>query len=783
MEVKDLDLWLHLKTGEYILQNLSIPHFDIFSFTLAGKKWINHEWLFQVVAYTSYLLGGAEGLIRMQVAVVIATFLILLFMDFDPLKKNYFSVALPLLLVLFIYRTRFTIRPDIFSLFFFAVYLYIIHKHLNKKWIIYAVPLIQILWSNFHGFFFLGIFLLFLVWFGEFIKRNLKLPWEWSRVNRLSDEDYIRLKWVFVLSILASFANPYLLDGFLYPFRIMFQLAGKSRVFFLYIQELKPSLDLRHLLSGDGFSPYKVIIIFSLTSFILNYRKLDIAKFFIWHIFLCSSITAVRNVSFFAFVAYFGYLSNKDYIFPLKSVSIHFQNNSIKLITKILVKSFFIIWVLITIDKVSAGYYYDFNKYETKSIMGGLSSKDYPSGAIDFILAHNIKGNIFNDFNSGAYLIGKCFPQIKVYIDGRTEMYGPDFFLEYKKLLDDDAKPFDEISKKYRINSAIFSGVYNPITNKLVQYLYKNKNWKVVYFDPAGIVFLKDVAQNRKLIEKYKIDLANWVPPPLDLRKLGPAAVYPYENINRAYLLEALNLNNAVMRESEEALKVMPGCGVAYKFIGRIYRKQKLLEKAAENFRLAAVYLRGDMDLRVDLALIYWKLNDLNNAIRQLEEITKISPRYSRAYYNLVWFYAKKNDLSKAEEFLSKAIGLSQPGLNDLMYIAEGLYDEKYFSLASEVYRQAIKTDKKQARVHSRLGACLVYLNRYKEAEGELNEAIKLDGKLASSYDYLGVLFAKQGLTKQARQQWGKALSLDPKDKETKESIKRFIKGEFGPSK
>ena len=32
LEVKDLDLWLHLKTGQYILQNRVIPHQDNFFF-------------------------------------------------------------------------------------------------------------------------------------------------------------------------------------------------------------------------------------------------------------------------------------------------------------------------------------------------------------------------------------------------------------------------------------------------------------------------------------------------------------------------------------------------------------------------------------------------------------------------------------------------------------------------------------------------------------------------------------------------------------------------------
>ena len=40
----------------------------------------------------------------------------------------------------------------------------------------------------------------------------------------------------------------------------------------------------------------------------------------------------------------------------------------------------------------------------------------------DFLVANKVKGNFFNDFNSGAYLVGRCSPNIKVFIDGRTEV-------------------------------------------------------------------------------------------------------------------------------------------------------------------------------------------------------------------------------------------------------------------------------------------------------------------------------------------------------------------------
>ena len=43
IEIKDLDLWLHLKMGEIITQSKHVPDVDILSCTIAGKPWVNHE--------------------------------------------------------------------------------------------------------------------------------------------------------------------------------------------------------------------------------------------------------------------------------------------------------------------------------------------------------------------------------------------------------------------------------------------------------------------------------------------------------------------------------------------------------------------------------------------------------------------------------------------------------------------------------------------------------------------------------------------------------------------
>ena len=66
----DTDLFWHLKTGEWILQNLSIPGYDLYTFTDYGNRWIDLHWGFQVAAAVLYRIGGANLLILTKAAIL-----------------------------------------------------------------------------------------------------------------------------------------------------------------------------------------------------------------------------------------------------------------------------------------------------------------------------------------------------------------------------------------------------------------------------------------------------------------------------------------------------------------------------------------------------------------------------------------------------------------------------------------------------------------------------------------------------------------------------------------
>ncbi len=587
LEVRDLDIWLHLRTGQYIAEHHTVPHVDVLSNTIASKPWTNHEWLFQLIVYHIHRFAGFDGLLTMQSVLVCLTLLLLFLMTYR--RDRILLGVYTLLLTMLVFQSRFTLRPDLFSLFFFTLFMNILAFHLDQRRSIIAAGVIQILWANIHGYFFFGPLLVLIALVSESLKRFVPLPYEWGKIGRLSDMEYKNLGIMFVVVLGACLCNPYFVDGALYPVHVLFRSASDTRIFFQYITELQPPFTKNFLTELHENVHYKLMLLISGMMFFFNRRKIDISVLLVWVVFLLFSLVAIRNLVFFACAAYLVIMINSMTVVLTDILPLRFDTKKFEYITSILAKVALIGWILnCTGDFANRGYF-DYDTYKTKMEIGGVSKKVYPQKPVDFMIAQGIRGNIFNDFNSGAYLIGRMYPQVKVFIDGRTEVYGGKFFEYYKKIwVDGDKKTLLDAIERYHLTVAFLNGAKQNIVPKTIRTFYSLKDWKLVYFDEDGMIFLKKTPQNQPIIDRFAVDLTKWEPKPMDLVKLGMTRVVPWPNIARAKLLMALKLDGPALKELKVALKIAPEAVETYGLLGDIYGHQKKYQLAFENFRIAS---------------------------------------------------------------------------------------------------------------------------------------------------------------------------------------------------
>jgi hypothetical protein len=91
---------------------------------------------------------------------------------------------------------------------------------------------------------------------------------------------------------------------------------------------------------------------------------------------------------------------------------------------------------------------------------------------------------VFNEYTFGGPLI---LAGIRPYIDGRAEMYGDKFVLDYVKISDGDMNRFNRAVDRYGIRWTILS----KSNSKLIQKLDSSPNWRRLYSDKIGVIHVR----------------------------------------------------------------------------------------------------------------------------------------------------------------------------------------------------------------------------------------------------------------------------------------------------
>src|SRR5262245_45713697 len=74
-KANDPDIWWHLRNAEYLVQTHQLPNHDLYSFTVAGKDWLNYEWLAEIPFYVAWRINGLAGVNILWMLLVQAIFL------------------------------------------------------------------------------------------------------------------------------------------------------------------------------------------------------------------------------------------------------------------------------------------------------------------------------------------------------------------------------------------------------------------------------------------------------------------------------------------------------------------------------------------------------------------------------------------------------------------------------------------------------------------------------------------------------------------------------------
>ncbi|HSA84286.1 MAG TPA: hypothetical protein VLF20_05400, partial [Patescibacteria group bacterium] len=197
------DLGRHLKLGELITQCLCVPQTNLFSYTHPDFPIVNHEWLAEVIFYFIAKTFGLSGLLISKIAIIITS--AALVYTIARKKGSLFWVTIFSLLGITMFSMRFFVLPELFSYLFIALFLFIIEKYKTTKkfWLLWLLPLLELLWVNMHIYFIIGIAI-----YSFFVLETL------IREKKLAKPLVI----IGLLLIVVTLVNPSGLKGALLPF-------------------------------------------------------------------------------------------------------------------------------------------------------------------------------------------------------------------------------------------------------------------------------------------------------------------------------------------------------------------------------------------------------------------------------------------------------------------------------------------------------------------------------------------------------------------------------------
>jgi hypothetical protein len=157
MQYADADFWGHIRFGQTMLGTGHLIRADVFSYTVAGRRWIDHEWLAEVAMALIYNSFGVIGLklVKFLCAGAVMTLLALGLAETGAAIAAQFAALAGVALAL-IQQMQF--RPQLFDYVRFAALIAMLARETYGRsaplWP--AIPMLA-LWTNLHDGFFIGL--------------------------------------------------------------------------------------------------------------------------------------------------------------------------------------------------------------------------------------------------------------------------------------------------------------------------------------------------------------------------------------------------------------------------------------------------------------------------------------------------------------------------------------------------------------------------------------------------------------------------------------------------
>jgi len=480
----DAGIGWHIRNGELMLRTHMITRTDPFSYTMSGRPWLAWEWLYDATIGAVHQSLGLNGVVFFTATVIAFTFALTFRILLARGSLLQISIAL-LLLAMGAAMIHFLARPHVLSWLFTVIWFQLLDSAEvapgNRRQLLW-LPLLMLLWVNLHGGFLFGLALLGLYWLAGMIRylqtgtegRQAVAPW----VKQLSA--------LGALSFLATFANPYGYKLHAHIYRYL-----SNRFLMNHIDEFR-SPDF-HGVAQECFAVLLVITIIALAA---ARGKIRASQLLVILFASYSGLYASRNlpVASILLVLVAGPLLSaavrdagnnaelpdrtRNFLSRCCSSALRMGNLELSLRGHLWPVAAVIFGLFVCIQHGRVGSHQLMN--------ANFDVKKFPVAAVQVIAERGIQGTIFSLDSWGGYFIYRLYPEMKVFVDDRHDLYGEQFLREYLTAIR-LAPRWDEVLDEKRVNWVLMPG-----NSSLANMLKETHRWRIIYADDVAVLLERE---------------------------------------------------------------------------------------------------------------------------------------------------------------------------------------------------------------------------------------------------------------------------------------------------
>lgn len=479
----DASIGWHIRNGDLMRQSHSVTRTDSFSVTMNGKPWYAWEWLYDVKIASIHHWWGLNGVVLFTAAIIAATFALTLSLCLRRGADLPVTVVL-LALSLGASMIHLFARPHVLSWLLTVVWFRLLDSSENvddsrvsKR--LWWLPALMLLWVNVHGGFVMGFVLL-----GIYLASTV-IHYFQCRQDEKRRAIATRLRGLGAVTaacLLASLVNPYGYGLHIHVYRYL-----SSRWLMSHIDEfLSPNFH------GVAQQCFVLILLMTIVGLAVG-RKLPLAQVWVIIFAAYSGLYASRSLPVSSLLLTL-------VIAPMLTQAVEEGQGNAQLSLRL--RSFFSRWAAFGSRMRNMELDFRGHIWPTLAVILGLlvcshqgklgsyqwmdvhfDAKKFPVQASEVLVQRGIREPVFSLDSWGGYLIYRLYPENKVFVDDRHDLYGEEFLKNYLKAVR-VTPDWESFLNDKGVNWALV-----PTGSSLENMLGQTLRWEAVHRDGTAVLF------------------------------------------------------------------------------------------------------------------------------------------------------------------------------------------------------------------------------------------------------------------------------------------------------